>query len=67
MSRAKKTGAGDCFIRFGKLLNNPKTTVEELLQAGCECGLLVGISTQPDPAQSIDLCMDDIAQQEQAQ
>lgn len=48
-------GPGDPYIAFGKALNNSDTTVNELVKAALDCGLIVTFGVQPDPQQSIDI------------
>jgi hypothetical protein len=47
-------GAGDKLICLGKMLNSPDSTIQELVSAGMECGLIVTFRVEPNPVSSCE-------------
>ena len=57
MNEPRKPKPGDCYIAFGRALNNKASTIDDLVKAAFECGLIISFAVQPDPNQSDDIEM----------
>ena len=56
--QGKRMQPGDKFIKLGEMLNDPTSTMQQIVTAGIECGLIVTFRVEPDPANCCEINSD---------
>lgn len=46
---------GDCFIALGSALNNPESTLHDLVRLAMDCGLILTVSVTPNDPIDIEV------------
>jgi hypothetical protein len=59
MSEEKVPSYGDRLIRVGTLMNDKNSTLEDLVTACLDAGLILQFRVTPDPSTAIDFCIED--------